>query len=349
MKKIITSYILIMTLIASFMFPKNAFAAKETQQKTQIYFENKPLVNKHREVKISGGKAYLSAEDLASICATRAKYDDNGNVTIETDDFKVKLLGETSSFERYGQKMSLGAPLIKDGDVMFIPVIFLISNLGMEVSWDEGKKYLLINSDEEDLKKDNSYEKDDIQPKIKTIVGEEIYSKLAFDYVETDIAKNDKYLPDGEYFVFKSYRRAYPDDLVKGFYFYNILTNDFYCYSLGETNGTEVVKYEDSGNMKAVEPLDGGSIVAIIANAKFLEKVNSANETISSYNMQRVDKIGDDNKKLLPKDREFYFYQAYSLDKDGKKKTEFELAQDKNSLDVYAFLKGKEKTNIIKF
>lgn len=322
----------------------------DSVEASQIYYKNKPIVN-NLQVEVGGnGNTYISAVDLAKVLGARAVYNDKDR-TLELNSIysKAKFYLDKDKADFDNQTLKIDQKVTMINNRVVLPIELVSSNFGYDIKYLKDEKKLLIDSDAEKLKKNNNYDKEEVQKGIKEVMGEKIYKELAFDYLQTQTIEKEKYLTDGQYHIFKSYKRVYRDSVVNGFYFYNILTKDMYLYSLGDVDASKkVIRYYPNGKKEYVEPIKTNITNEFMANVSFVTTVNNAKNIFLKYQFEKTKDISKQNENVLPKDKQFYYYRAYSKTDKGKKKSEFDIVQDKVTLEVYIFLKDKEKINVVK-
>lgn len=341
MKKI-SKIIIIFTIIMS--FSNISFANKNSN----IYMNNYKIMDKESEIEIIKGISYISIKDIAKMTVSDVKFDEKeGSATISNDDVELTFFKNSKNLIWNGQNTILNfEPIVKDSDYL-VQARVLPTYYGMKINWDGKNKTLFVNSDVDKLNKDNSFISEDVMPHIKEKVGDEFYEKIGFTYAGTEIIKENKYLPNGQYFIFTAYRKAYPDDIVNGFFYYNIFVDELFLYSLNGNNEIPTVsKYNDNGKEEVIKIKKNGLYSSLVANAKFLEKVKS-NDKINKYEFLPISKIGNDYKKILDSKKNYYFYKAYVHEKNEDEKLKFYLAQDSDTLEIYMFLKDDDKINVI--
>lgn len=341
LKKIYTFFALMLVIVLLPAAPSYA---------NKIFYSDKIVAVMDKEPVAINGKAYISAADVAAVLGTTAVWDgQDKSVNITTPEINITFLTSSNEVLLFGQKIKMSRKIVsKDGKVM-LPVTVFPEYFSKKVVWDKDHN-LLIDSNPEKLIRKTEYKAEEIQPKIKQIVGDELYNLLNFEYLSKIRTKGEKFLTDGEYYVFKAYKKIYPDYIVNGFYFYNVLTDDIYFYPMSENAPAAVTRYFPDGKSVKVSEKKGALTNEYVANAKLIAAIDRSGKDISKYSYEKVNAILDENKKLLPKNQNYYYYRAFSKDEKNKdkKKAEFDVAQNAVTLETYIFLKDKDKTNIIK-
>lgn len=311
-----------------------------------IYVNNYRVTDLEKELKVENGVTYITLEDLARITSSEIDLDEDNKATIYNNDVEVVFFKDSNKILLDGQKMTIPNKVIVSDEHFMVPVRMLSFVYNMKLEREKDMDSILVNSDKEKINKDNKFDQEKVLPKIKEKVGEDFFNKIVFNYSGEEIIKDDKYLPPGQYFIFTAFRKAYHDDIVNGYFYFNMFTSDLYLYSLkSKDEMPSCEKYFPNFEKGTIREKESGFYPPLVANAKLLEKIKT-NDTICKYKFKPASEIDENYREFLEKDRSYYFYKAYQVEND-KEVFKFYLSQDKDSLKIRMFLKDNGKVNIV--
>lgn len=333
--------IIFIILIGVLTIPVDTYA-------TEIYTNNFRLEDKSQEVMIIDNSTYITLTDVGKITGSKVSWDEKtSTATIKNPNNEIIFTSNSKDILWNNQRTQISKPALMNNGKLIVPSNVISSYYNYKLKWIPEKKQLLVNSDITKLNSKNEYKQEEMLSIIKEKVGEEIYNTLRFNYAGNEEIKDEKYLNDGKYFVFKSSVRGYHNKIVDGYFYYNIYTDELYFYSLNETHDLPIAKkFAKGGEIISVAENTGGSFNPLVATEKLLEKVNGTN-SLDGYKFIYVDNIDEKMSSHLPKDGEYYYFLAYTVDDNENKKVQFSLGQDMHTLDVYMLLKDNDKINVV--
>ena len=228
---------------------------------------------------------------------------------------------------------------------MMVPLAMLKEAMKVNLYWNYKTQNLFINSEEKNMKDKPKFELKKTPEILKKSMGEDA-NKYKFTYALMEDVKNEKFMVDGTYFVFRSNEKGVEANKINGFFYMNIYTNDVYFYSVDARGQRDVVKY--SGGKEVSDYVVNGknATTQLIATTKMISDVKASDTSLGSFTYTRKSTIDKKYEKELPAG-EYYYYQA-SKSVNGKLKPQFEVAQNSKTLEVYLFLKNDKGVNIIK-
>lgn len=333
--RIIISFIFILIIGISYSYADDG-----------IYINNYKIP-KSTPISIKNDKAFISTNDLATILGGTVTWDNKTkSATIKTDTTSFQFTNNSDVAKLNGDNIKIELkPFIEKGKLM-VPATVIRDFYNYKISWNYKTRNFLINSDEKSLKDKPVYSSKTIMPIIEKTVGED-FNSFNFTYALTDEIKNEKYLPNGTYFIFKANEKGNVTKTLNGFFYMNAYTNEIFYYPL-ETKDTlsNMKKYSNGAIIENFNINKKNNIHSLVATTKMINSIKQTDNALSQYSYSMIDKINSEYLKHIPK-ATYYYYQASKKEND-KLKPQFEIAQNANTLEVYLFLKKENGINIVK-
>ncbi|EJP21472.1 copper amine oxidase N-terminal domain protein [Peptostreptococcaceae bacterium AS15] len=297
-------------------------------------------------VAIKDERSYIYAKDLSVALGGVYNYDSKKKTaTITTDKVEYGFENGSNLISVNGAKRSTAfRPYVEKGKMM-VPLAMLKEVMKVNLYWNYKTENLFINSEEKVAKDKPKYELKKTTEILKKTMGEEA-NKYKFTYALTEDVKNEKFMVDGTYYVFRSNEKGVESNKVNGFFYLNIYTNDIYFYPVDARGKKDVIKY--SGGKEVSDYVVNGknATTQLIATTNMISDVKASDTSLGSFTYTRKTSIDKKYEKELPSGN-YYYYQA-SKSVNGKLKPQFEVAQNSKTLEVYLFLKSGKGVSIIK-
>ncbi|MGP1488236.1 MAG: copper amine oxidase N-terminal domain-containing protein [Peptoanaerobacter stomatis] len=310
-----------------------------------IYINNNKIQNS-TPVLIQNDKAFIAAGDLSVAIGGSISWNkDSKTATIKTDTLKIEFTNGSNIVKLNDNKVSIELkPVLKNGKLM-IPATVLRDFLNFKISWNYKTKNFLINSDEKSIVNTIKFSQKNDTAKLEKTIGSDS-EKFSFTYALTDDVKNEKYLVDGKYFIFKAGEKGNVTKGLNGYFYMNVYTFDVYYYPLDSTNdGNGIKKYSNGKEVSDFNKNGRNTIHSLIATTHMINDIKESDNSLANFTYTRKDNINKEYLKHIPK-ATYYYYQA-SKKENNALKPQFEIAQNASTLDVYIFLKKENGVNIV--
>lgn len=344
--KFLTKYLFLAIAIFTFSF-NLAFA-----ENINVYVNNYKYTSE-QPVKIINGVSYVALSDFANITGAVTSWEAATKTATLTYEEKLSAFNNNSlSFsDTYpgilvnGINISTNNPTKLINNKLFVPANILSKYMGYSLSFDKSKNNLLINSTATNLMDKPDFSKISLLPVLEKSMGKETYNQFKYTFVTADEPKGEKYLTNGKYAIFTAHEKGYEPNKLNGFFYLNIYTNDVYFYPASSEHEELAKKYNNGIKYEDFHKNGGKNTVFLVATARMLDMISLSDSSLSDFSYVGIDKLTVDYTNHLPKG-EYYFYKA-TKKSDGKD-SNFEVAQNKSTLDVFLFLRKKDGVNIVK-
>lgn len=331
----------------------HAAFAQEVNDETKVYVNNYKHENVSKLINVSGCN-YIGAADFANILGAVISWDNKTKTATLTFEENVNAFdADMVSFvkgERFirvkGSKITLKNEIIMQDGRLYLPINIMPSYFETDVKYDLDKNAVLIKSEANKLVDEPDFSKINLLPQLEKAIGSDTYKLLTFSYAATEDVKNEKFLTSGKYVVFTAYEKGYITNKLHGFFYLNIYNNYAYFYPAQQKDERLMKRYADGKMYKFFQKNNGKSTAFLVAATRLMSTISSADEkNLSKYSYVGIDKPSKDYSGNLP-EGEYYYYKATG--KSSQDDSGFELAQNKNNMDVYLFLKKENGINIVK-
>jgi copper amine oxidase domain protein len=330
---------IVMSLIISLIPLTFASADKSIYMNNYKIKDTTPIV-------IKDERSYIYAKDLSVALGGIYNYNSKKKTaTITTDKVEYGFENGSNLISINGAKRSTDfRPYVENGKMM-VPLAMLKEVINVRLYWNYKTQNLFINSEEKNMKDKPKFELKKTPEILKKTMGEDA-NKYKFTYALMEDVKNEKFMVDGTYFVFRSNEKGIEANKINGFFYLNIYTNDVYFYPVDARGKKDIVKY--SGGKEVSDYVANGknATTQLIATTKMISDIKTSDTSLGNFTYTRKTAIDKKYEKELPAG-EYYYYQA-SKSVNGKLKPQFEVAQNSKTLEVYLFLKNDKGVNIIK-
>ena len=175
---------------------------------------------------IKDERSYIYAKDLSVAFGGVYKYDSKKKTaTITTDKVEYGFQDGSNLISINGAKRSTAfRPYVENGKMM-VPLAMLKEAMKVNLYWNYKTQNLFINSEEKNMKDKPKFELKKTPEILKKTMGEDA-NKYKFTYALMEDVKNEKFMVDGTYFVFRSNEKGVEANKINGFFYMNIYTND---------------------------------------------------------------------------------------------------------------------------
>lgn len=310
-----------------------------------IYVNNNKIQNT-TPILIQNDKAFISVGDLSVAVGGSISWNKNEKIaTVKTDDLKIEFMNGSNTVKLNDSKVSIELKsVLKDGKLM-VPATVLRDFFNLKISWNYKTKNFLINSDEKSIVNTIKFSQKNDTAKLEKSIGSDS-EKFSFTYALTDDAKNEKYLADGKYFIFKAGEKGNITKGLNGYFYMNVYTFDVYYYPLDAANdGSGIKKYSNGKEISDFNKNGRNTIHSLIATTHMINDIKESDNSLANFVYTRKDNINKEYLNHIPK-ATYYYYQA-SKKENNILKPQFEIAQNASTLDVYIFLKKENGVNIV--
>lgn len=310
-----------------------------------IYMNNYKIKDS-TPVVIKDERSYIYAKDLSVALGGIYDYDSKTKTaTITTDKTVYGFENGSNLISVDGAKRATTfRPFVQNGKMM-VPLAMIKDVTDLKLYWNYKTQNLFINSEEKNMKDTPKFELKNTTETLKKSMGEDA-DKYKFTYAITEDVKNEKFMVDGTYFVFRSNERGVEANKIKGFFYLNIYTNDVYFYPVDAKGKKDIVKYSAGKEISDYVVNGRNATTQLIATTKMISDIKASDTSLGTFTYTRKSSIDKKYEKELPEGN-YYYYQA-SKSVNGKLKPQFEVAQNYKTLEVYLFLKSDKGVNIIK-
>lgn len=317
-----------------------------TVSNAQGLYVNNYKVKDASNVILNNERTYITTKDFASAIGASHTYDSKTkSSTIKTDTNTYVFTSENKNVLVNGEnkKISL-VPYIVNNHLV-IPVSVLKEFEGAKLYWNYKTKDLLINSEQQSISQQIKYNSKTDTAKLKKIIGKDS-ENYTFTYAITDTIKNEKYMTDGVYFIFKASEKTSGNKKVNGFFYMNVYSNDVYFYPIEASKKSDIKKYSNGKIINNYNANGKTNTAQLVATTRMVSDVKSSDNSLEKFTYIKVDTINKNYINALPKGN-YYYYEA-SKKENNKLKPHFQIAQNTNTLEIFLFLKSDKGVNVIR-